>query len=80
MACRASSRQRSKMTRHVRLDNRRQCVEFYQCSGCHRRVRDPVEDLELLREAGHRSCCPERKMIFYRNYKEATPWTSDTSG
>lgn len=56
--------------RHVRLDDERECLEFYQCSGCHRRCDDPDYDLEMLREAGSRSCCPERNMLYYRNHKK----------
>jgi hypothetical protein len=62
------------MRRHIRLDDRRQCIEYYQCSGCNRRCNDAAYDLEALRDAGCRSCCPERKMIFYRNHREARPY------
>ncbi|AHC30534.1 hypothetical protein CC53_gp117 [Rhizobium phage vB_RleS_L338C] len=58
--------------RNVRLDGERQRpapVRYYQCSGCNRRCDDPVYDLDMIREAGCISCCPERKMKLYVDHK-----------
>lgn len=35
----------------------------YQCSGCGRKTDDPDKDYTALRDAGHISCCPDRKMV-----------------
>lgn len=34
----------------------------YHCIGCGRIFGDPEKDMRILRKAGARSCCPERKM------------------
>lgn len=36
---------------------------IYECAGCGRVTKKPDQDLETLQKAGHRSCCPERKML-----------------
>lgn len=35
---------------------------IWECAGCGHVTRNPLGDIETLRDAGARACCPERKM------------------
>lgn len=39
---------------------------IYECTGCGTVTRNPAKQLELYRQAGGQSCCPERNMVELR--------------
>lgn len=53
---------------------------IYECTGCGRVTKEPQEDLELLKRAGHITCCPERKMVPAAPKVKPLVWQGLSSG